>query len=265
MEPILDIRNLEAGVDGRAILKGINLEIPPGEVHAVMGPNGSGKSTLASVLAGKDGYQITQGSVTYMGQDLIALDPEERARAGVFLAFQYPVEIPGVNSTYFLKAALNEVRKHRGLSELDAIEFLALVKDRIQLLELDEDLLKRAVNVGFSGGEKKRNEIFQMAVLEPTLAILDETDSGLDIDALRVVAAGVNALRRPDRAQLVITHYQRLLNYIVPDRVHVLMNGRIARSGGKELALELEERGYDWIAQADRLSGGAGRAQELDG
>ena len=265
MEPILDIKNLEAGVDGRAILKGINLAIPPGEAHAVMGPNGSGKSTLASVLAGKDGYQITQGSVTYMGQDLIGLDPEERARAGVFLAFQYPVEIPGVNSTYFLKAALNEVRKHRGLSELDAIEFLALVKDRIKLLELDEDLLKRAVNVGFSGGEKKRNEIFQMAVLEPTLAILDETDSGLDIDALRVVAAGVNALRRPDRAQLVITHYQRLLNYIVPDRVHVLMNGRIARSGGKELALELEERGYDWIAQADRLSGGAGRAQELDG
>lgn len=265
MEPILDIRNLEAGVDGRAILKGIHLAIPPGEVHAVMGPNGSGKSTLASVLAGKDGYQITKGSVTYKGQDLIALGPEERARAGVFLAFQYPVEIPGVNSTYFLKAALNEVRKHRGLSELDAIEFLALVKDRIKLLELDEDLLKRAVNVGFSGGEKKRNEIFQMAVLEPTLAILDETDSGLDIDALRVVAAGVNALRRPDRAQLVITHYQRLLNYVVPDRVHVLMNGRIARSGGKELALELEERGYDWIAQADRLSGGAGRAQELDG
>jgi len=254
MEPILDIRNLEAGVDDRAILKGINLTILPGEVHAIMGPNGSGKSTLASILAGREGYQVTQGSVTYLGQDLLALNPEERARAGVFLAFQYPVEIPGVNSTYFLKAALNEVRKHRGLPEVDAIEFLSLVKDRIRLLELNEDLLKRAVNVGFSGGEKKRNEIFQMAVLEPTLAVLDETDSGLDIDALRVVANGVNRLRRPDRSALVITHYQRLLNHIVPDRVHVLMNGRIVRSGGKELALELEERGYDWIMPTEPVA-----------
>jgi Fe-S cluster assembly ATP-binding protein len=254
MQPILEIKNLKAGVDGKPILKGISLTIQPGEVHAVMGPNGSGKSTLASLLAGRDGYEITEGSVAYLGQNLLDLDPEERARAGVFLAFQYPVEIPGVNSTYFLKAALNEVRKHRGLSELDAIEFLSVVKDKIRLLELNEDLLKRAVNVGFSGGEKKRNEIFQMAVLEPTLAILDETDSGLDIDALRVVATGVNTLRRPDKAQLVITHYQRLLNYIVPDCVHVLMDGRIVRSGGKELALELEARGYDWMAPTDPLT-----------
>lgn len=246
-QPILAIRNLTAGVEGRQILKGINLTIYPGEAHAVMGPNGSGKSTLASVLAGRDGYEITGGEVSYCGQDLLDLDPEERAREGVFLAFQYPVEIPGVNSTYFLKAAYNEIRKHKGLTELDAVEFLALVKERMKLLHLPDDLLKRPVNEGFSGGEKKRNEIFQMAVLEPRLAILDETDSGLDIDALKVVSAGVNKLRQPDNAQLVITHYQRLLNYIVPDYVHVLCDGRIAKSGGKDLALELEEKGYDWI------------------
>ncbi len=254
MQPILEIRNLQAGVEGRHILKGISLTIQPGEIHAVMGPNGSGKSTLAAVLAGREGYDIVSGEVRYLGQDLLELDPEERARAGLFLAFQYPVEIPGVNSTYFLKAALNEIRKHRGLSEMDAIEFLGFVKDKIKLLELNEDLLKRPVNVGFSGGEKKRNEIFQMAVLEPRLAVLDETDSGLDIDALRVVSNGVNKLRSPQNAALVITHYQRLLNYIVPDFVHVLMDGRIVRSGGKELALELEERGYDWIAREQRLA-----------
>jgi Fe-S cluster assembly ATP-binding protein len=252
--PILEIRNLHAGVAGKTILNGISLTIGPGEVHAVMGPNGSGKSTLAAVLAGREGYDITAGEVRYQGQDLLELDPEERARAGLFLAFQYPVEIPGVNSTYFLKSALNEQRKHRGLSELDAIEFLKLVREKIQLLDLNEDLLKRAVNVGFSGGEKKRNEIFQMAVLEPTLAVLDETDSGLDIDALRVVSDGVNKLKGPDKAQLVITHYQRLLNHIVPDYVHVLMEGRIVRSGGKELALELEERGYDWLSREVQLA-----------
>lgn len=244
---MLEIRNLHAGVEGKQILKGINLTIQPGEVHAVMGPNGSGKSTLAQILAGREGYDVTDGQVLYQGKDLLELDPEERAREGVFLAFQYPVEIPGVNSTYFLKAALNETRKHRGLQELDAVEFLALVKEKMKLLELKEDLLRRAVNEGFSGGEKKRNEIFQMAVLEPKLAILDETDSGLDIDALKIVATGVNRLKRPDTAQLLITHYQRLLNYIVPDFVHVLWDGRIVRSGGRELALELEEKGYDWI------------------
>ncbi|MCP5522677.1 MAG: Fe-S cluster assembly ATPase SufC [Verrucomicrobiales bacterium] len=246
---MLDIRDLRAGVEGRDILQGISLTIQPGEVHAIMGPNGSGKSTLASVLAGRDGYEVRGGSVNFLGQDLLELAPEERARDGLFLAFQYPVEIPGVNSTYFLKAALNEQRKHRGLTPVDAMEFLTLVRDKIKLLELNEDLLKRPVNAGFSGGEKKRNEIFQMAVLEPRLAVLDETDSGLDIDALRVVANGVNRLKSADNAQLVITHYQRLLDYIVPDFVHVLMNGRIVRSGGKELALELEERGYDWIAR----------------
>jgi len=246
-QPILEIKNLSAGVEGKQILKGINLVINAGEVHAVMGPNGSGKSTLAAVLAGRDGYEVSGGEVIYDGKDLLDLDPEERARAGVFLAFQYPVEIPGVNSTYFLKAALNEVRKSKGETELDAMEFLNLVKDKIKLLELNEDLLRRSVNEGFSGGEKKRNEIFQMAVLEPRLAILDETDSGLDIDALRIVAGGVNKLKRPDSAQLVITHYQRLLNFIIPDFVHVLYDGRIVKSGDKQLALELEAKGYDWI------------------
>ena len=244
---MLEIRNLHAGVEGKKILKGVNLTIRKGEVHAVMGPNGSGKSTLAQILAGREGYEVTEGEVLYQGRDLLELEPEERAREGLFLAFQYPVEIPGVNSTYFLKAALNQVRKHRGLPELDAIEFLGLVKEKMKILELREDFLKRPVNEGFSGGEKKRNEIFQMAVLEPKLAVLDETDSGLDIDALKTVAAGVNKLKRADNAQLVITHYQRLLNYIVPDFVHVLCDGRVVRSGGKELALELEERGYDWI------------------
>jgi Fe-S cluster assembly ATP-binding protein len=246
-KPILEIKNLSAGVEGKEILKGVNLTINPGEVHAVMGPNGSGKSTLAAVLSGRDGYDVTGGEVLYNGKDLLDLDPEERAREGVFLAFQYPVEIPGVNSTYFLKAALNEIRKAKGEPELDAIEFLNLVKDKIKLLELNEDLLKRSVNEGFSGGEKKRNEIFQMAVLEPSLAILDETDSGLDIDALKVVSNGVNKLKTKENAQLVITHYQRLLNYIVPDFVHVFVEGRVIKSGGKELALELEARGYDWV------------------
>ena len=251
-QPILEIKNLSAGVEGKQILKGVTLTVSAGEVHAVMGPNGSGKSTLAAVLAGRDGYDITGGEVVYNGHDLLDLDPEERAREGLFLAFQYPVEIPGVNSTYFLKAALNEIRKAKGESELDAMEFLTLVKNKMKLLELPEELLKRSVNEGFSGGEKKRAEIFQMAVLEPKLAILDETDSGLDIDALKIVSSGVNKLKRADNAQLVITHYQRLLNYIVPDYVHVLVDGKIVRTGGKELALELEAKGYDWI-----LKGGA--------
>lgn len=246
---MLDIKNLHAGVDGKKILKGIDLTVQKGEVHAVMGPNGSGKSTLAQILAGREGYDITQGEVLYNGKDLLDMDPEERAREGVFLAFQYPIEIPGVNSTYFLKAALNEVRKHKGQPELDAMEFLTLVKQKMKVLDLDEDLLRRSVNEGFSGGEKKRNEIFQMAVLEPQLAILDETDSGLDIDALKIVSAGVNRLKGPNNAQLLITHYQRLLNYIVPDFVHVLYDGRIVRSGGRELALELEEKGYEWITK----------------
>jgi Fe-S cluster assembly ATP-binding protein len=246
-QPILEIKNLSAGVEGKQILKGVTLTVSAGEVHAVMGPNGSGKSTLAAVLAGRDGYDVSGGEVIYNGHDLLDLDPEERAREGLFLAFQYPVEIPGVNSTYFLKAALNEIRKAKGESELDAMEFLTLVKNKMKLLELPEELLKRSVNEGFSGGEKKRAEIFQMAVLEPKLAILDETDSGLDIDALKIVSSGVNKLKRSDNAQLVITHYQRLLNYIVPDYVHVLVDGKIVRTGGKELALELEEKGYDWI------------------
>ena len=248
-KPILEIKNLSAGVEGKQILKGISLTISPGEVHAIMGPNGSGKSTLAAVLSGRAGYEVSGGEVIFDGKDLLDLDPEERAREGVFLAFQYPVEIPGVNSTYFLKAALNEVRKSKGQPELDAMEFLSLVKDKIKLLELNEDLLRRSVNEGFSGGEKKRNEIFQMAVLEPRLAILDETDSGLDIDALRIVAGGVNKLKRPDSAQMVITHYQRLLNFIIPDFVHVLYDGRIVKSGDKQLALELEAKGYDWITK----------------
>jgi len=249
-KPILEIKNLSAGVEGKQILKGISLTISLGEVHAIMGPNGSGKSTLAAVLAGRAGYEVTGGEVIFDGKDLFDLNPEERAREGVFLAFQYPVEIPGVNSTYFLKAALNEVRKSKGQPELDAMEFLSLVKDKIKLLELNEDLLRRSVNEGFSGGEKKRNEIFQMAVLEPRLAILDETDSGLDIDALRIVAGGVNKLKRPDSAQMVITHYQRLLNFIIPDFVHVLYDGRIVKSGDKQLAFELEAKGYDWITKA---------------
>lgn len=252
---MLEIRNLCAGVDGTPILKDLNLTVNAGEVHAIMGPNGSGKSTLAQVLAGRSDYEVTGGAVVFNGADLLEMKPEERARAGIFLAFQYPVEIPGVNSTAFLKAALNECRKARGEKELDAMEFLALVKNKTKLLELDQALLSRSVNEGFSGGEKKRNEIFQMAVLEPKLAILDETDSGLDIDALKVVSGGVNKLRRPDNATLVITHYQRLLNYIVPDVVHVLVQGRIVKSGGKELALELEERGYDWILETVSSNG----------
>jgi len=246
---MLDIRSLSAGVDGKEILKGLNLSVNPGEVHAIMGPNGSGKSTLAGVLAGRGEYEVTSGSVSFNGVDLLEMKPEERARAGLFLAFQYPVEIPGVNSTVFLKAALNECRKARNEEELDSFEFLKLVKQKTKLLELDPSLLNRSVNEGFSGGEKKRNEIFQMAVLEPKLSILDETDSGLDIDALKVVAAGVNKLRRPDNATVVITHYQRLLDYIVPDVVHVLAKGRIVKTGGKELALELEARGYDWVLE----------------
>jgi Fe-S cluster assembly ATP-binding protein len=241
---ILEIRNLHASVEGNEILKGVSLSIDAGETHAIMGPNGSGKSTLAQVLAGREDYDITEGQVIYQGQDLLELSPEDRARAGLFLAFQYPVEIPGVSNTYFLKAALNAVRKARGEQELDAVEFLKLVRQKVKLVQLDESLMNRPVNEGFSGGEKKRNEIFHMAVLEPTLAVLDETDSGLDIDALKIVADGVNRLRSKDRAFLVITHYQRLLNYIVPDHVHVLMDGRVVRSGGKELAFELEEKGY---------------------
>jgi Fe-S cluster assembly ATP-binding protein len=252
-QTILEIKNLNAGIEGKQILKGINLTINLGEVHAIMGPNGSGKSTLAAILAGREGYDVTEGQIIYDGKDLLELDPEERAREGLFLAFQYPVEIPGVNSTYFLKSALNEIRKHKGQSELDAMEFLTLVREKMSVLELKEDLLKRSVNEGFSGGEKKRNEIFQMAVLEPKLAVLDETDSGLDIDALKTVSKGVNKLRRADNAQLVITHYQRLLNYIVPDFVHVLVDGRILRTGDKQLALDLEEKGYDWIIREETV------------
>jgi Fe-S cluster assembly ATP-binding protein len=248
---MLEIKNLHARLmDGREILKGIDLHVEAGEVHAIMGPNGSGKSTLASVLAGRDGYEITEGSVTYQGRDLLDMPADERAREGVFLAFQYPVEIPGVNNMYFLRAALNAARRHRGEPELDAGQFLRAVRDKLKLLDIGEDLMQRAVNVGFSGGEKKRNEIFQMAMLEPRLAILDETDSGLDIDALRIVARGVDGLRAPDRAIVMITHYQRLLNYVEPDRVHVLQGGRIVESGDKSLAAELERRGYGAVGDA---------------
>jgi len=244
---MLNIRDLQASAGSRQILKGINLTVNPGEVHAIMGPNGSGKSTLAGVLAGRDGFEVTGGTVDFKGQDLLDLEPEQRAREGLFLAFQYPVEIPGVNNAYLLKAALNEVRKYRGEPELDAMDFMAVARERMKLLEMDDAFLNRPVNDGFSGGEKKRNEIFQLAVLEPSLAVLDETDSGLDIDALKIVATGVNALRNSDRAIVVVTHYQRLLNYIVPDFVHVLSGGRIVKSGGKELALELEDKGYSWL------------------
>ncbi len=244
---MLTIENLKAKIEEKEILKGLNLNINPGEVHAIMGPNGSGKSTLANILAGKEGYNVTQGSVSYENENLLELSPEERARKGVFLAFQYPVEIPGVNNIYLLKAALNAIRKHQGEPELDAMEFMNLVKGKMKLVQMNEDLLSRSVNEGFSGGEKKRNEIFQMAILEPKLAILDETDSGLDIDALKIVAEGVNSLRNENRAFILVTHYQRLLNYIKPDHVHVLNKGKIIRSGGPELALELEEKGYDWI------------------
>lgn len=246
---LLEIKNLQASVEGKQILHGIDLTINEGEIHAIMGPNGSGKSTLSQVLAGRDTYDVTGGEVTFLGQDLLEMEPEERACAGLFMAFQYPVEIPGVNSTYFLKAAYNEMRKSRGLPELDAMDFLTLVKEKMKIMELDQGLLNRSVNQGFSGGEKKKNEIFQMAVLEPKLAILDETDSGLDIDALKNVSEGVNKLKNSDNGFLLITHYQRLLDYIVPDFVHVLYKGKIVRSGTKELALELEERGYDWIIQ----------------
>jgi Fe-S cluster assembly ATP-binding protein len=244
---MLSIRNLHAAVEGKPILKGVNLEVREGEVHAIMGPNGSGKSTLAHVLSGREAYQVTEGSILFEGKDLLSMPPEERAREGVFLAFQYPVEIPGVNNVYMLKAALNAIRRHRGEAELDAVDFLKLIKEKTKLVQMDEKFLSRAVNEGFSGGEKKRNEILQMAVLEPKLAVLDETDSGLDIDALRIVANGVNQLRRADRAVVMITHYQRLLEHIVPDFVHVLAGGRIVRSGGRELAVTLEERGYDWL------------------
>ncbi len=244
---MLEIKNLHAGIDGKEILKGLTLQVGTGEVHAIMGPNGSGKSTLANVLAGRPRYEVTNGQVLYEGRDLLSMTPEERAREGVFLAMQYPVEIPGVNNTYFLKAALNAVRKHHGLDELDAMEFLQLAREKMKLVEIDESFMNRGVNEGFSGGEKKRNEIFQMAVLDPKLAILDETDSGLDIDALRLVAHGVNTLRSEKHSVIVITHYQRLLRYLVPDYVHVLSNGQIVKSGGKELAEELEQKGYDWI------------------
>ena len=252
MAPLLEIKNLHATVDGKPILNGLDLAIAPGEVHAVMGPNGSGKSTLAHVLAGREGYEVTQGEVLFQGRDLLAMAAEERARAGVFLAFQYPVEIPGVNTATFLRTAVNAVRKHQGLPDYDAMQFLKVVREAAQKIGVPQEMLKRSVNVGFSGGEKKRHEVLQMAMLQPKLAVLDETDSGLDIDALRQVADGINALRAPDRGMLIITHYQRLLDYVKPDRVHVLSKGRIVRSGGPELALELEERGY-----ADTVSGAA--------
>ena len=246
---MLSIKNLKVSVEGKEILKGINLEVKAGEVHAIMGPNGSGKSTLASVLAGREEYEVTGGEIIYQGENLLDMKPEERAREGIFLAFQYPIEIPGVSTANFLKTALNEIRKHRGMEPLDAMEFLALMKEKLKLVNMDNDLAKRPVNEGFSGGEKKRNEIFQMALLEPTLAVLDETDSGLDIDALKIVSNGVNKLHTKDNAVIVVTHYQRLLDYIVPDFVHVLYNGKIVKSGTKGLALELEEKGYDWIKE----------------
>lgn len=246
---MLEIKDLQASIEGKTILQGINLKVKQGEIHAIMGPNGSGKSTLAHVLAGREGYEITKGSVSFEGLDLLEMNPEDRAKNGLFLAFQYPVEIPGVSNTYFLKTALNERRKFKGMEEIDAADFLALVKDKVKFLDMDSTLLKRPVNAGFSGGEKKKNEIFQMAVLNPKLAILDETDSGLDIDALKTVANGVNRLRSKDNAFIVVTHYQRLLQYIIPDYVHVLYEGKIVKSGGKELAYELEEKGYDWIKQ----------------
>ncbi|HET9636439.1 MAG TPA: Fe-S cluster assembly ATPase SufC [Gemmatimonadaceae bacterium] len=254
---MLEINDLHAGIGEREILRGINLKVNAGEVHAVMGPNGSGKSTLAQVLAGNPSYEVTSGTVTYNGQNLLEQDPEVRAQNGIFLAFQYPVEIPGVSNAYFLRSAYNEIRKANGQEEADPLEFLDLVQERLKLVDMDESMLSRSVNQGFSGGEKKRNEIFQMAVLQPRLAILDETDSGLDIDALRIVAQGVNKLRSPENATIVVTHYQRLLNYIVPDFVHVLANGRIVKSGGKELALELEEKGYDWIQGSAGATAGA--------
>ncbi len=264
---MIEIKNLHASVGGKEILRGIDLSINPGEVHAIMGPNGSGKSTLAQVLAGRDTYEVTEGEVLYEGENLLDMSPEQRAHQGLFLAFQYPVEIPGVNNTYFLKAAVNSIRKERGESELDAMDFLKLVRDKVKLVELDEELINRPVNEGFSGGEKKRNEIFQMAVIEPRFAILDETDSGLDIDALKIVANGVNALRSPQRAMLVITHYQRLLNYVVPDFVHVLSDGRIVESGDKELALHLEEHGYSWVEsrQPERSASDASREARAAG
>ncbi len=252
--PVLDVKDLHVAVAGREILRGLDLEVNAGEVHAIMGPNGSGKSTLAQALAGREEYEVTAGRILYEGRDLEEMAADERARAGIFLAFQYPVEIPGVSNTYFLRTALNAIRTHRGEPELDAMDFLGLIRERVQLVKLDEELLKRPVNEGFSGGEKKRNEIFQMAVLEPRLGILDETDSGLDIDALRIVADGVNALRSPDRAFILITHYQRLLDYIVPDFVHVLKGGRIVRSGGRELALELERQGYEWLGDEEPVA-----------
>ena len=246
---MLSIHNLHANIEGKEILRGIDLTVNPGEVHAIMGPNGSGKSTLASVLAGREEFEVTEGSVTFQGEDLLEMAPEERAREGIFLAFQYPVEIPGVSTTNFLKTAVNQVRLHKGLDTLDAVSFLKMMKEKMKLVDIDQSLLSRALNEGFSGGEKKRNEIFQMAMLEPTLSILDETDSGLDIDALRIVANGVTQLKSPNNATIVITHYQRLLEYIVPDFVHVLYQGRIVKSGGKELALMLEEQGYDWVKE----------------
>ena len=254
---LLELKNLYVEVGGNEILKGIDLTVNPGEVHAIMGPNGSGKSTLASVLAGREEYEITGGEINYATQDLLELDAETRAREGLFLAFQYPVEIPGVSNTYFLRAALNAIRTHRGEDEIDAVDFLALVREKVKLVKLDESLLKRPVNEGFSGGEKKRNEIFHLAVLEPKLAILDETDSGLDIDALKIVADGVNSLRNPERSFVLITHYQRLLNYIVPDFVHVLIDGRIVKSGGRELALQLEDQGYEWLEVEPARAAGA--------